>query len=455
MNHSFYPPSVLKNKPERAFVLIIVLWITVGLVCVALLFGQSMMLEYRIADNTLAGAQADQAIDGAVRYAEYVLKNAETPGLMPKLDDYENQWVDIGDSIYWFLGRDPSNPSPQTPVFGLVDECSKLNLNTATVDMLKLLPGMTDELAAAIVDWRDEDSDASENGAESDAYQIGTASYECKNATFETVDELHLVSGAEWNILYGEDTNRNGILDPNENDGNVSPPEDNKDGKLQPGILDYLTIYSREPNKNSESSTRINITGSSQDELTQLLQEKLSEDRATEILANLGSDLSSITSVLEFYIKSKMTEDEFADIEGEICISDDEYFEGLININTAPEAVLACIPGIGTENASTVVSYRKSNSDSLDSIAWLAKALDDEESAIQAGPYITSRTYQYTVDAAAVGHDGKGYKRVQFVIDLSGSEPIVCYRKDVTHLGWALGDEIRSELIVFKESQKR
>ena len=34
--------------------------------------------------------------------------------------------------------------------FKLVDEASKLNLNTATVEMLQLLPRMTPELAAAI-----------------------------------------------------------------------------------------------------------------------------------------------------------------------------------------------------------------------------------------------------------------------------------------------------------------
>lgn len=449
-------PSPSNKASERGFILIIVLWISVGLVSIALLFGQSMMLEYRIADNSLAGMQSEEAIDGAVRYVKYFLTNSDTPGEVPEVSTYQYQWVDIGDSIYWFLGRDYSNPTSTQPAFGLIDECSKLNLNTATVDMIKLLPGMTDELAAAIIDWRDEDDEATENGAESDAYSmgsIGAAGYECKNATFETVDELHLVYGADWSILHGEDANGNGFLDDNENNGKLTYPADNQDGRLEPGILNYLTIYSREPNKNSDGSTRINITGSSPDSLAQLLQDKFGEDRATEIQSNLGSDLSNVTSILQFYILSKMSEEEFAKIDGEICISDDSYFEGLININTAPEAVLACIPGIGSDNASSVAAYRKSNAKNLTSVAWLAKALDEED-AIQAGPYVTAHSYQYMADVAAVGHDGKGYKRVQFIIDTSGDEPIVRYRKDATNEGWALGNAVRSSLATFKESGK-
>jgi len=440
-------PQKNQCQGDRAFVLVIVLWMSAGLVTLALLFGQSMMLEYQAADNTWAGAQAAEAIEGAARYAMAVLTDWEEPGIVPEITAYLHQEVEVGDAMVWFLGRDPNAPSGSRtsvqPVFGLIDECSKLNLNTATVEMLKLLPRMTDELAAAIVDWRDEDDEVTENGAESNAYQLRSPAYACKNAEFETVEELCLLIGADWEILYGEDANLNGILDPNENDGNVSWPPDNQDGRLDPGILEYVTVYSREPNQRADSSARINITGDSSQEFQTLLQEKLGEERAAEIQVNLGSDLSSITSVLEVYIKSQMKEEEFAAIAGEISISDESYLPGLININTAPEAVLACIPGIGTAHAAAVVSYRQSNAGKLDSVAWLANVLD-EAGAIAAGPYVTTRSYQYTADIAALGHEGKGYRRVRFVIDASEEEPVIRYRRDLTPAGWALGREIQN-----------
>lgn len=454
MNRNSERAGVERPKTERGFVLVIVLWAAAGLVTLALLFGESMMLEYHAADNVLAGVQAEQAIEGAARYALAVLTDWEEPGEVPGTSDYLNQGVEVGDALVWFLGRDTAarttlRTTTYQPAYGLIDECSKLNLNTATADMLKVLPRMTDELAAAIVDWRDEDEEVSENGAESSAYMLRAPSYECKNAPFETEEELRLVAGVDWETLYGEDANRNGVLDANENDGNVSWPEDNQDGRLDPGLLEYVTVYSREPNKRADGTARVNVKGDNAQEFQTLLQENLGEDRAAEIQRNLGSDLSSVNSVLEVYIKSQMTEDEFADIADAISVSDEENLPGLININTAPEAVLACVPGIGTANAAAVAAYRQSKSGSLTSVAWLAQALD-EANAIQAGPYVTTRSYQYTADLAAVGHDGKGYRRVRFVLDASGEEPMIRYRQDLTAAGWALGPEIQKRLAAMK-----
>ena len=55
------------------------------------------------------------------------------------------------------------------------------------------------------------------------------------------MDELRLVNGATMDILLGEDLNRNGILDPNEVD-------EDRDGVADPGMLEYVTVFSREPN---------------------------------------------------------------------------------------------------------------------------------------------------------------------------------------------------------------
>ena len=50
----------------------IIMWMSLGLVSVTLLFGHSMYFEYRSADNRLAEVQAKQAINGAVRYLSYL-----------------------------------------------------------------------------------------------------------------------------------------------------------------------------------------------------------------------------------------------------------------------------------------------------------------------------------------------------------------------------------------------
>ena len=121
--------------------------------------------------------------------------------------------------------------------------------------------------------------------------------------------------------------------------------------------------------------------------------------------------------------------------------------EERVNINTASADVLACIPGIGQDFAGAMVAYRIQNPDSLDSITWVRQVVDDDKKAIEAGPYITVKTYQISADVAAVGHNGRGLRRTRFVFDLTGSEPTIVYRRDETRLGWPLGAATRENLI--------
>jgi hypothetical protein len=67
------------------------------------------------------------------------------------------------------------------------------------------------------------------------------------------VDELRLVYGATIDLLVGDDINRNGVLDANEKDltgGN---------GQVDPGLLEYVTVYTREPNFHSDGTSLTNV----------------------------------------------------------------------------------------------------------------------------------------------------------------------------------------------------
>jgi DNA uptake protein ComE-like DNA-binding protein len=431
--------------------LIIVLWVALGLVTLALYFANSGSLELRAADNSAAAREADQAILGAGRYASNILANFDTQGLMPDTNLYKFAAVPLGPAYFWFIGRGDEEVRTSEPTFGLVDEASKLNLNVATTNMLEMLPGMTPELAAAIVDWRDSDDTITQGGAESDTYLRLNPAYRCKNAPFETIDELRLVYGMNLDLLYGEDANLNGILDSNENDGDVSLPNDNRDSHFDAGFLDYVTVYSAEPATTTNGTRRINVTTATQNQVSNILQSSLSSDRVTAIINNLfpgGGGGPPIGSVLQFYVRSGMTIEEFAEVESNFMGT---RTNGLINVNTASETVLACVPGIGLSNATAIVGYRLSNPDRLTSVAWVADALNRDGTAIQrAGPWITSHSYQFTADIAAVGHFGRGYRRVKFVFDTSEGTPRIRYRQDLTHLGWALGRQARQNFLMTK-----
>jgi hypothetical protein len=88
----------------------------------------------------------------------------------------------------------------------------------------------------------------------------------------------------------------------------------------------------------------------------------------------------------------------------------------------------------------------------LNSIAWVVDALgqgnDSTLQALQQTDCITVQTYQFTADIAALGPHGRGYRRVRFVIDTVSGRPNIIYRQDLTHLGWALGKDVRQNWLL-------
>jgi type II secretory pathway component PulK len=425
------------RRERRGSVLIVVLWASFGLVAVSLLFGHSMLMNYRGADNDLAGRQAEQALEGAARYAESLLSESGTPGLLPDPLIYTSETLPVGEATFWFLGRSTDTANGTVREYGLVDEASKLNLNSPLVTnaVLMQLPGMTEEFAAAIIDWRTTDaSSVTGSGGVS-----GTA---VKHGPFESVEELALVSGATREILYGEDANRNGVLDPNEDDGSTSLPDDNADGKLDPGLLEYFTVFSKEPTANSDGTPRINITQQDQREPLRTLLRETFPERGEEMITRLGD--APLTSVLELLSRCGMTADEAEKIVDKVLGAN---VEGLVNINTASEAVLTLI--VGAERASSLVAARLNRAQQTRDMTWAIEILGDV--IPQAGPFLTGSSYQVSADVAAVGRHGRGYRRARFVIDMSSGTPKIIYRRNLAPLGWALGSEVRKELALKKE----
>ena len=436
-------------------VLVIVLWVTFGVVALALYFCNATGLELRATDNRTAALEADHAIDGAIRYAVSLLGSQTTPGTPtdPLTFAYVAEAVPVGNGSFWFLGRDPATDTPIRPMFALVDESARLNINLATAEMLELLPRMTPELAAAIVDWRDEDSDISQGGAEDETYLRRTPPYRCKNAPFETVEELRMVAGMDLDLLYGEDTNLNGILDPNEDDGDLTPPVDNRDGRLDPGLLEYITVHSREGTNRVDGTARVSVGPQGRQELAALLEERIGQARANEVLGRLTGPNANPDSLLQFYTASGMAQSEFEGVEADLIAGDPGAERLVVNVNTASAAVLACLPGIGFDNAAALVARRQSNPAGTVTVAWVTEVLD-AQAVQQAGPFLTGRGYQTTVDVAALGHHGRGYRRVRAVIDSSAGSPRVVARTDLTRLGWALGRDVRLQReLLFSSNQ--
>ena len=205
--------------------LIVVIWVVLILASLVIVLAHTIRVEAVAAMNHVSQVKAEAVANGAIGYAFAKLSEEDTS---VSYGDRPYEAMQVGDGYFWILR--PNLSGQRDYDFGLVDEAGKVNLNSSSpqqlLDMLLKLPNMTAELANSIIDWQDENQDISEGGAEGEYYLLLADPYQCKNAPLETIEEVLLIKGGDARLLYGEDTNRNGMLDLNENDGEQSPPAD-------------------------------------------------------------------------------------------------------------------------------------------------------------------------------------------------------------------------------------
>lgn len=271
----------------------------------------------------------------------------------------------------------------------IVDEMGKLNINTASKEQLLNLEYMTEEIAAAIIDWRDQDSSPSTKGAEDAYYRSLTVGYKARNGPFRTVRELLKVRGITDELLYGEDTNLNGQLDYNECDGDDTAPGDNNDDVLDQGWVAYMTCYSYGNNKDGDQQDRVNINTASETDLTSKLEIRRSyakwivenrkddnnngggnpnggeggdgnnEDGTLECISDLiDKNSPKEASGSDSDEAQKMDLDTFKRVADKMTITDDNQIMGLINVNTASREVLKALFEGDQAMADNVITYR-------------------------------------------------------------------------------------------------
>lgn len=150
---------------------------------------------------------------------------------------------------------------------GPMDEHAKLNINVASRGQLEALPGMTLDVVDSIMDWRDADDEPQGLGAERAFYMNRDLGYAPRNGDFRSIAELELVAGAWPKTVRGEDWNLNGRLDPNEDDGNRSLPDDRPDGVLDAGWSGFLTAISRPSKLTLGGQERLDLRAASPEQI--------------------------------------------------------------------------------------------------------------------------------------------------------------------------------------------
>jgi type II secretory pathway component PulK len=369
-----------KRFNKNGLILVAVLWIVVLLTLIVTSVTSTSRLNLKLSLGSVSTVQCKWAARAGTETAEAILnedlKNSDT--LLDIWSDNPEEFNDVPLGDCRFTVR-------------IFDEAAKLNINTATKEQLLSLPNMTEQIADAIIDWRDSDDSQSPNGAETGFYENLPFRYRIRNGVFRTVRELLMVKDVTEQLLYGEDTNLNGRLDSNEKDGDKSPPNDNGDNILDKGWIEYLTCYSYETNVDADGNQRININQANEQQLTQSLG--LTQPQARAIVNNRrNNQYSSIVDLIDpnnarqstggtsgrssgtsgSAASEPMDIATFTSIADKITVDSQQQAIGKVNINTAPEIVLAALLG-GNDRAyqiaDNIVNYRISLPDGMTGIA--------------------------------------------------------------------------------------
>ncbi len=295
--------STRATPTRRGSVLLVVLVVVMLLTYGVYGYTERMLAEAQAANSYGRAATARAMADSGVELAAaFVTARSADPENPPSFYQRPDVFAGVvmkpgttprGTGRFSLVAPVEADPSATMVRFGLIDESGKLNVNAIPNLGLQVndqrlllanLPLMTPDLADAILDYIDTDATARQYGAESYDATLTTAAGP-KNGPLEALEELLDVPGVTPDLLYGEDANRNGLLDPSENDGLASPPIDDADGLLRPGWDSFLTVHSREANLKADGTAKIYLNQSLLTDLYDAVEKALNSDAAKFIVA--------------------------------------------------------------------------------------------------------------------------------------------------------------------------
>lgn len=379
--------------------------------------------------------------------------------------------------------------------YGLEDESTRLNLNAlmfadeslpgAGRTLLMALPGMTEEIADAILDWIDEDDEPREFGAEIEYYSTLSPPYGTKNGPMDTVEELLLVRGVTPLLLFGLDMNRNGNIDPHEMSAAAGLQTEVAIDTLPPrGWSSYLTLYSKERNQTSDGQPRIWLNQENLEELYTDLNEVFKEEWASFIVAYRQSgpysgngeaqkwngerpdlsqpasqQISQIWDLLGAKVEIQpagggnpvVVDSPFSSdliemglylptLLDKVTVNGATTIPGRININQAPRPILLGIPGMTEEIVDQIIEVRDpiptEENPNRNMESWLLlEGIATLEDMRILSPFICAGGDVYRAQVIGYFEGGGASARAEAVFDATKTVPRLVFLRDISHLG--------------------
>ncbi len=450
---------------NRALALVVVLWVVTLAGLLLMSVSQTASVNYSMAHNELSSVQARWAARAGVEQAMAVLEEDHAD-----VDSPADAWFDTPDlfeNVELSTGRFSVAAQPQPgydptwPRFGLVDLCGRLNVNVADEKQLSALPDIKPEQVACILDWRSATGLSRPDGAGPGYYQQLRFPYQIRSGPLQTLSELRLIRGIDDLTFFGEDANLNGLLDPNEDDGNVSYPPDDANGELKAGLAGLCTVHSYERNIDAAGQPRLNITAT--DKKTLVDRYNFSDGLATAVLAARPRSLMDLLNVKASSAQNRpnagdangpdaqssgsnqqnqpnqppgaadpsklnqITIGWLADHWDELTLSDEPRLPARINVNTACRDVLLTLPEMTSETADAILGRQGSSQGPFLSVGELLKSGTLSEPQFKAmAEKIAVRSSVFEIRSTGTSPDGIGCTIVA-VVDRGGQTMSLLY----------------------------
>ena len=196
-------------------------------------------------------------------------------------------------------------------------------------------------------------------------------------------------------------------------------------------IEPLLTVHAEEPELQVDGRQRLSLGSKWNNEIAARVADRFGQ-AASDVLSDLFArgqmpqDVGDLVRVLQSF---NVPVQDWVEILDAFAFEAD-LARGRIDVNTAPEAVLAVIPGIGSA-AAEMVSVRSTLSDQERStIVWpVLRGIIPAEDFDQCAVHLTTRSFRWRVDfeLGLMGDDQENYltppDRIRCVVDLGTPRP--------------------------------
>lgn len=426
------------TSPRRGAILVGVLWLILIMGLLLLGLNRQVQLASSQSQAQLDAVRAHWLARAGVERALAVLAEDGTT-----YDGMEEYWYEdplsfqayeLAEGYSLSVTAPPDENAPPDSVrYGIDDESSRINLTSATRELLQRVEQLDDAHISPILDWVDDNEEAEPGGAERGYYQGLDLAYEIRNGPMRTNRELMLVKGITPDTYFGEDTDADGVLDRRENDADTAFPPDDANGELDRGLSGLFTVYSYEPNTSLDGQERINIKNTEAGSLTSRFD--ITQSLAQRI-AERGSQYNSVFDLVGEAGESQNEDEE--DLVNEITITwlaenyeqfslaDDDRQSGRVNINTARRSVLEAIPGLDSATVDSILQKRVSQGAFTSLGELLSTGTVTEDQFREAAQYLTVRSNVMTI--RSTGTTPLGVRRsIIAVVDRGGETPSILY----------------------------